>query len=273
MLSSLAIRSYTFLTPASSRQERNREAARQCRKRKKKQTAEMEARIQQLEQELAQTRAQLKVPTRAQISSGRNFHLTQLRQLMSSDNATDGAAAQVLLNILRVSANAIGPTLEHHVSALSELMEPFPYMKFLMWGIGCSDSFFTPDAHGRPQGLFGLLLKELKMTAEQGEKIRLMRDSFKNQARVYMLMLDSLKKLQDELRQYLAHHDRNIGELRKMLPPLSQTKFLLWAEGNDTCIELVEQMWQQATSALLAELRAPAPPPVDLGFEYHLPGL
>lgn len=233
----------------------------------------MEARIQQLESELAAARNQPKVLTRAQISGGRSFHLTQLRQLMNSDNATDSAAAQVLLNILRVSANAIGPVLEHHVTALSEVMEPFPYMKFLLWGVGCSDTFFTPDAQGRPQGLYALLLKELRMTPEQGDKIRQMRDSFKIQARIYMVMLDTLKKLQDELRQYVAQHDRNISELRRLLPPTAQAKFLLWAEGNDTCIELVEQMWQQATSALLAELRAPAPPPIDLGFEYGLPSL
>lgn len=143
-------------------------------------------------------------------------------------------------------------------------------MKFLMWGIGCSESFFTPDANGQPQGLWALLQKELNLTPEQQERIKGMREGMKAQVRSYMLLLDSLKKLQDDVRQYLAQHSNNVNELRKLLSPTVQGRFLLWAEANDTCIGLVDQMWQQATSALLAELRAPPPASTDFGFDFPL---
>lgn len=193
-------------------------------------------------------------------------YASQLRELLAKEGATDSAAMQVLANILRIAAG-VGPAVDHHLTSLLELLEPFPYTKFLMWGIGCSESFFTPDAQGRPQGLFALLQKELQLSPEQEEKIKGMREGMKAQVRTYMLLLESLKKLQDDIRQYLAMHSANIGELRKMMSPVAQGRFLLWAEANDTCIGLVEQMWQQSTSALLAELRAPPP---DFGFDFPL---
>jgi hypothetical protein len=38
---------------------------------------------------------------------------------------------------------------------------------------------------------------------------------------------------------------------------MQQARFLVWTEGNDTCTSWVEEMWQQSTSKLLAELRVP----------------
>ena len=111
------------------------------------------------------------------------------------------------------------------------------------------------------------------MTAEQAEKIKEMRERMKAQVRSYMVLLDTLKKLQDDLRQYIGQHDKNLHELRRVLPPVGQARFLVWAEANETCVELVEQMWQQATASLLAELRAPPPAPVDFNFDFPLPSL
>jgi hypothetical protein len=189
------------LPRASFRQERNRKAARQSRKKKKQQVSDMETRIQQLEAEISQLRSARAPVTRRQIAAVRKQHTDQLQALVRRPDASDAEASAVIGFIERVSSGSLGALTNQQLTILLELLEPFPYMKFLMWGIGCNETFFTPDAQGQPQGLFALLQRELGLTNEQANKIKQMRGAMKEQVNSYMRLLERMKELQDEAKR------------------------------------------------------------------------
>lgn len=245
-------------------------SARESRRRKKEYIHSLQQKVRDLEAELAELKKRTTPYTKEQLIEEKKRIVDRLQQLLKEREmmpkgrkralGEDSATAEIvgcLREIRKLGTDDVWLMMQHHFSKIHELLIPFPFVKFILWGLDQRDDFFEADASGKLQGVWGLLVQQLGFTEEQQQQLISMRSACATQRKEITGLVSNLKSLNEKIRKKLEELMILMRNMQDILTPPQQIKFLHWAENNEAAMSMVDAIWNADTGVSAKEYNTP----------------
>ena len=245
--------SLSGLTTEEKRQrrlEKNREIARNCRKRKRERLGKMEEELKQLREENEQLKVQLRTSNKKSggMSSLRQKSIAKIRTLIGKN---DEKALTSQLQEYRETFSDYGKRRKslilEHLDDLKKLLLPTEMTKMCMWSLQQDDEFYDEEKNHAVFGgsIWTVLCETMEFTGEQKKKLIGMRHSIRKQRKNLSRSIQTLNELQSAVSNNMVALENNMTTILNSITPEQQAKFLLWVENNQTCMLMLNNLWDK----------------------------
>lgn len=236
--------------------QRNREVARQCRKRKKEREQEKEEELKALRERVRVLELEIKKikNEKGRATSGRGNRskedeekrvetLNKMARLLHTRNSENQLKS--LLKLYSETYADFGAERRHlinvHLKQLEQLLLPTQISKMLFWILQQEDDFFSDP---RPEGMWNMLCKDLKLDARQKRSFMDLRDTLGVHGQNMKKCLKSLKALEAEIATSMERRGEDLKSIDKIFSTQQKLRFLLWVEKNQAAIHLLNNSWK-----------------------------
>jgi hypothetical protein len=232
------------------RLEKNREIARNCRKRKRERLGKMEDELKQLREENERLKIQVSTSTTKHggMSSQRQKSIAKIRTLIGKNNEKDLVTE---LKEYRETFSDYGNRRKRlileHLEDLKKLLLPTEMTKMCMWSLQQDDEFYDEEKNHAVFGgsIWTVLCETMQFTGEQKKKLIGMRHSIRSQRKNLSRSIQTLNELKDAVSNNMIALENNMTTILNSITPEQQAKFLLWVENNQTCMLMLNNLWDK----------------------------
>ncbi|TMW62419.1 hypothetical protein Poli38472_005037 [Pythium oligandrum] len=240
------------------RRVKNLASVREFRKRKMKQQEENEARLRRLEAENMDLKMRLKIGKEALVSEQREKQQIkeQMREMLQR-GASEQEVAR-FLNMYKVTYSDYGPKrrekIQFHLARIRELLLPTQVTKLSLYSVEQGsemiardrdlneDTTSAVDAGMAPMSLWGILAKELNVSAAQQRQILERRASIQRVRDDLNETLGIVKQLEQVTEDKNTALEAHIAELQRILTPSQATKFIIWVKENPAFMYMLDKL-------------------------------
>ncbi len=232
------------------RLEKNREIARNCRKRKRERLGKMEDELKQLREENERLKIQVRTSTNRHdgMSSQRQKSIAKIRTLIGKNNEKDLVTE---LKEYRETFSDYGNRRKRlileHLDDLKKLLLPTEMTKMCIWSLQQDDEFYDEEKNHAIFGgsIWTVLCETMQFTGEQKKKLIGMRHSIRSQRKNLSRSIQTLNELQNAVSSNMIALENNMTTILNSITPEQQAKFLLWVENNQTCMLMLNNLWDK----------------------------
>jgi hypothetical protein len=250
--SSLARRSKSVSTiekeKRQQRLEKNREIARNCRKRKRQRMEELEEEVKRLQASNEEMYLQL---NRGKCENKEN---TKSKILEKIKSLVDGKKSEKEINVALSEYHTLfsdcgkerKTLVKYHLDQLKKLVLPTQETKMSMWALQQEDNFYNEKVNSvvAGAGIWNILCENMQLSNLQKKQILSCRDTVREQKINLGDAINALDNLDEKVTTNLVNVENMLGKIMEILKPSQQASFLLWIEQNQTCMHMLNNMWQ-----------------------------
>eukprot|EP01102_Stenamoeba_stenopodia_P006489 TRINITY_DN1781_c0_g1_i2.p1 TRINITY_DN1781_c0_g1~~TRINITY_DN1781_c0_g1_i2.p1 ORF type:complete len:331 (+),score=75.14 TRINITY_DN1781_c0_g1_i2:355-1347(+) len=224
--------------------EKNRESARESRRRKKEYIKSLEEKVAKLQTELQELRDRFEVYSQQAFNETIDEKTTQLEELLKRppQKKNEEELVQSITTIQNLHTEQLKSTLGHYLEKAEQMMQPFPFAKFILWGLDHDDAWFEADRVSGG-GLWSAIIRELEISDEQQQQLFLLRPSSVKLKEEFLRLERSAASMRKDTTTQLAYLSEFLSKLRDVLTPPQQAKFFVWSQKNKGCMQLVHSLW------------------------------